>query len=89
MRFDDDSSELNHLQFGRCVIYLYLMGESSSRVLDRDVSNLDTEFENCVLLNFLENSVMKVLVSILLYFLYLIFIMGRVGLGELIWKNTK
>ena len=65
------------------------MGASSSRVLDRDVSNLDTEFENCVLLNFLENSVMKVLVSILLYFLYLIFIIGRVGLGELIWKNTK
>ena len=65
------------------------MGASSSRVLDRDVSNLDTEFENCVLLNFLENSVMKVLVSILLYFLYLIFIMDRVGLGELIWKNTK
>ena len=65
------------------------MGASSSRVLDRDVSNLDTEFENCVLLNCLENSVMKVLVSILLYFLYLIFIMGRVGLGELIWKNTK
>ena len=65
------------------------MGASSSRVLDRDVSNLDTELENCVLLNFLENSVMKVLVSILLYFLYLIFIMGRVGLGELIWKNTK
>ena len=65
------------------------MGASSSRVLDRDVSNLDTEFENCVLLNFLENSVMKVLVSILLYFLYLIFIMGRDGLGELIWKNTK
>ena len=65
------------------------MGASSSRVLDRDVSNFDTEFENCVLLNCLENSVMKVLVSILLYFLYLIFIMGRVGLGELIWKNTK
>ena len=65
------------------------MGASSSRVLDRDVSNFDTEFENCVLLIFLENSVMKVLVSILLYFLYLIFIMGRVGLGELIWKNTK
>ena len=65
------------------------MGASSSRVLDRDVSNFDTEFENCVLLNLLENSVMKVLVSILLYFLYLIFIMGRVGLGELIWKNTK
>ena len=52
MRFDDESSELNHLQFGRCVIYLYLMGASSSRVLDRDVSNLDTEFENCVLLIF-------------------------------------
>ena len=65
------------------------MGASSSMVLDRDVSNFDTEFENCVLLIFLENSVMKVLVSILLYFLYLIFIMGRVGLGELIWKNTK
>ena len=65
------------------------MGASSSRVLDRDVSNFDTEFENCVLLNLLENSVMKVFVSILLYFLYLIFIMGRVGLGELIWKNTK
>ena len=55
------------------------MGASSSLVLDRDVSNFDTEFENCVLLHFLENSVMKVLVSILLYFLYLIFIMGRVG----------
>ena len=40
------------MQFGRCVIYLYLMGASSSRVLDRDVSNLDTEFENCVLLHF-------------------------------------
>ena len=65
------------------------MGASSSRVLDRDVSNFDTEFENCVLLHFLENSVMQVLVSILLYFLYLIIIMGRVGLGELIWKNTK
>ena len=65
------------------------MGASSSRVLDRDVSNFDTKFENCVLLHFLENSVMKVLVSILLYFLYLIFIMGRVGLGELICKNTK
>ena len=65
------------------------MGASSSRVFDRAVSNLDTEFENCVLFNFLENSVMKVLVSILLYFLYLIFMMGRVGLGELMWKNTR
>ena len=34
LRFDDESSELNHFQFGRCVIYLYLMGESSSRVLE-------------------------------------------------------
>ena len=76
MRFDDESSELNHLQFGRCVIYLYLMGAILSRAFDRAVSNLDTEFEISVLLHFLENSVMKVLVSILLYFLYLIFMMG-------------
>ena len=65
------------------------MGASSSRVFDRAVSNLDTEFEKYVLLTCLENSVMKVLVSILLYFLYLIFMMGRVGLGELMWKNTR
>ena len=32
--------------------------------------------------------VMKVLLSILLYYLHLIFMIGRVGLGELMWKNT-
>ena len=65
------------------------MGASSSMVFDRAVSNLDTEFEKYVLLNCLENSVMEVLMKILFYFLYLIFMMGRVGLGEIMWKNTR
>ena len=73
MRFDDESSELNHLQFGRCVIYLYLMGASSSRVLDRDVSNLDTEFENCVITFFREFSDESIGVNIVIFSIFNIY----------------
>ena len=71
------------MQFGRCVIYLYLMGESLSRVFDRALFNFDTEFEKCWLLNCLDNSAMKY------WFQYLIFMMGRVGLGVLLCKKTR
>ena len=74
MRFDDESSELNHLQCGRYVIYLYLMGASSSRILDRDVSNLDTEFELfCVIKFFKEFSDESIGVNIVIFSIFNIY----------------
>ena len=49
------------------------MGASSSRVLDRDVSNLDTEFENCVINFFREFSDESTGVNIVIFSIFNIY----------------
>ena len=49
------------------------MGARSSKVFDRAVSNLNTEFEKCVLLIFLEISVTKVLYNIVILSIFNIY----------------
>ena len=63
------------------------MEASLSMVFYRAVSILDIEFEIYVVLKCLKNSMMKVSDSILLYFLYLIRMVGRIGIGELTSMN--